>query len=254
MEVGLAQIGSVLALSAVGVCAYAYLAPASGVFLPSISRGRGAGVALTFDDGPTPGGTGAVLDVLARQGVSAAFFVIGGNAARWPDLVRRMHAEGHIVCNHTYDHLPLGALRPPGFWREQLRRTDEVIGSIIGERPAFFRPPLGHKSVWMRGEVRRSGKVTVSWSRRGLDGVATTADRIVGRIVPRARAGDIVLLHDGRESWSRRDPGPTVAALPRVIGGLRGRGLAFERLDRLLGLEPYLAAATRAGATGSSTG
>ena len=254
MPVGAVQLGSVLALGAAGLCAYAYIAPACGLFLPSLSRGRGPGVALTFDDGPTPGGTERVLDVLARERVAAAFFVIGANAARWPGLLRRMHDEGHAVCNHTYDHRPLGAWRGPAYWRDQLRRTDDAIESAIGVRPAFFRPPLGHKTAWMRGAVAEGGKVTVSWSRRGLDGVATSADRIVGRIVPRARAGDIVLLHDGREPWSARDPGPTVAALPRVIEGVRARGLEFERLDRSLGLSPYLAAATRTGETGTSAG
>jgi peptidoglycan/xylan/chitin deacetylase (PgdA/CDA1 family) len=247
-------VGSAVVLAACSAAAgYAYLAPACGAFLPLVSRGRTKGVALTFDDGPTPPGTERVLEILAHYRVPAAFFVIGANAARWPDLVRRMHTEGHLICNHTYDHVPTGALRPPSFWRGQLARTDAVVESIIGRRPAFFRPPLGHKSPWMARPIRERGLVTVAWSRRGLDGIATTPERITRRLVPHARDGDILLLHDGREPSSSRDPTPTIEALPKVIEGIRARGLSFVRLDALLGREGYLAAATPTGETATSS-
>lgn len=247
------QIGSSLALAALATGAYAYLAPSCRLFLPLIARAHTRGVALTFDDGPTPAGTPHILDILARERVPAAFFVIGANAARWPDLVRRIHAEGHLVCNHTFDHIPTGALRPPSFWRDQLQRTDEAIGSIIGLRPAFFRPPLGHKSPWMARPIRERGLTTIAWSRRALDGIATSETSITQRLVPRARDGDILLLHDGREPRSDRDPTPTIRALPGVIEGIRARGLSFVRLDRLLARDGYLTAATPTRETATSS-
>ncbi len=237
VAVGAAALG----VAAAGACAYAYVAPNCRVFLPVVSHGdRASGaVALTFDDGPRVEGTTQILDVLKREGVSAAFFVIGANSEKYPELIRRMDAEGHLVCNHTYDHRPMGALKTRRFWRDQLKRTDAVISSIIGRRPAMFRAPLGHKCAGMRGPVREGGYTPVGWSRRGFDGVATTPEKIVARLAEKAVSGDILVMHDGREPWSSRDPAPTVAALPRVIARLRERGLGFARLDALLGIEGY---------------
>jgi peptidoglycan/xylan/chitin deacetylase (PgdA/CDA1 family) len=248
----LGPVALITGLAVLGAGSYGYFVPSCRMYLPVISHGRGSSgaVALTFDDGPTPIGTGPILDVLARLRVPAAFFVIGENASRYPDLVRRMDAEGHVVCNHTYDHLKLGALRSASFWREQLLRTDDAIEKIIGKRPALFRPPFGHKSPRMRQPLRESGHLTVGWSRRGLDGVPTTPEKIVKRLAPRAAPGDILLLHDGRERWSRRDPAPTIAALQPLISGVRAKGLRFERLDRLINCEAYLPTRTTSEAGG----
>ena len=244
-----AQIGSGVAIVGAGVfglCTYALFAPASQLFFPVVSRGDGSlpdRVALTFDDGPGPG-TGPILDTLRDTGVQAAFFVIGANAERYPDLVRRMDKEGHIVANHTYDHRHWASLRTPGYWREQLLRTDQVIEGILGMRPAFFRPPLGRKSWWMTGPLRQSGHVAVCWTRRAFDGVPTTPEKILTRMVAPARAGEILVLHDGQEPDRSRDPAPTIAALAPMVRGIRERGLEFERLDRLIGLNAYSPAPT----------
>jgi peptidoglycan/xylan/chitin deacetylase (PgdA/CDA1 family) len=256
-----AQIGlgaAVLGAGVVGACAYSVIAPRSRVFIPVIARGDGsipARVALTFDDGPSPRGTAPILDVLARARVQAAFFVIGANAARYPDLVRRMDAEEHIVANHTYDHHHLGSLRSPAYWRDQLARTDGIIMEILGKRPALFRAPLGLKSWRMTSPLRQSGHVTVAWSRRALDGVPTTTEKILRRLVAPARAGDILVLHDGEEPRRARDPAPTVAAVEPLVRQIRDRGLEFERLDRLIGLAAYSPAPMeRLGSTGAGAG
>jgi peptidoglycan/xylan/chitin deacetylase (PgdA/CDA1 family) len=149
-----------------------------------------------------------------------------------------MDQEGHVVANHTFDHLRLGSLRSKAFWRDQLRRTDEVIEGIIGKRPRLFRAPLGFKSWRMAAPLRESGHVAVAWTRRGLDGVPTTTEKILARLLP-ARGGDILVVHDGHEPDRPRDPKPTVAAIEPLVTGLRKRGLEFERLDRLIGVEPY---------------
>ena len=224
------------------------------MFLPVVNR-AGAGnraVALTFDDGPTPGGTDRVLDVLREHRVPAAFFVIGSNVCRFPDLVRRMHDEGHLIGNHTFDHRPLCALRPPSHWRQQLTSTDDAVESAIGLRPALFRAPWGHKSPWMRTPLRECGKTPIGWTRRAFDGVAVSAESVVRRLGS-AGPGEVLLLHDGRPARSKRDPAPTVDALPRVIEAIQASGLTIERLDRMLGLEPYLAARTCAASSGGTS-
>lgn len=221
--------------------AYAYLAPASRAFLPMVCRGpaSAASVALTFDDGPRPDGTSPILDLLAEHAVQAAFFVIGANVHRFPDLVRRMDAEGHLVCNHSYDHLHFGALRSRAFWRDQIRRTDEAIEDTIGRAPAFFRPPLGHKSPSMRLPVIEHAKTPIGWTRRAFDTLPLSPETIVRRLSV-ASAGDVLILHDGREPRSRRSPASTVAAITPLITAIHSRGLRFTRLDAHLGLDAYL--------------
>jgi len=228
------------ALAAVaGVAAYGMFVPASRFFGPVISRAGGSragagAVALTFDDGPWPGGTERILEILAREGVRAAFFVIGRYAAEHPEMVRRIHDEGHLIGNHTFDHSRLGMFRGWTYWDDQVRRTNEVVAELTGSEPVYFRPPMGFKSPPSMRAARRNGCEVVTWSRRALDGVTTTADAIV-RHVSGAEDGEIVLMHDGRDPMSRREVGATAEALPEVIARLRDKGLGIVRLDELLG-------------------
>jgi peptidoglycan/xylan/chitin deacetylase (PgdA/CDA1 family) len=250
-----AQIGSgaaIVGAGVLGLCTYSLFAPTSQLYFPVVCRGddSSARVALTFDDGPGPA-TAPILDALRKLRVQAAFFVIGTNAERYPELVRRIDGEGHIVANHTYDHKHWASLKLPGYWRDQLMRTDKIIVEILGKRPAFFRPPLGRKSWWMSAPLRQSGHVTVCWSRRAYDGVPTTTEKILARMVGPARAGDILVLHDGQDPRKSRNPAPTIAAIEPMIRGLRERGFEFERLDRLIGLAAYSPAPSeREGSTG----
>jgi peptidoglycan/xylan/chitin deacetylase (PgdA/CDA1 family) len=194
-------------------------------------------VALTFDDGPLPGATDRILDVLFKSNVKATFFVLGQPADRHPQLLRRIHDEGHIVGNHSYDHPGLGFLRGVEFWRRQMARTDEAIEREIGVVPRLFRPPLGMKT-WIIARAAQTHTV-ITWSRRAMDGIATTSGRILDRLVSRSQAGDIILLHDGVSPQSRRDPSGTIEAVGPLIAGLRERGIEPVRLDELTGVRAY---------------
>jgi peptidoglycan/xylan/chitin deacetylase (PgdA/CDA1 family) len=196
-------------------------------------------IAVTFDDGPTPGSTGDVLDVLKSLGVPATFFVIGRNAAASPGLLKRIDAEGHLIGNHSYDHSHYGFLRGRRYWDDQLQRTSAAIDGVIGKRPRLFRPPIGVRTWRVMRAVRRGGYVVVNWSCRGYDGLPTTADRVRERLVDRTVAGDIVLLHDGTEPGGERNPAATLEALPAIIASARDRGLTWVRLDELIGIDGY---------------
>jgi peptidoglycan/xylan/chitin deacetylase (PgdA/CDA1 family) len=228
--------------AAVAALAGGTFAPASSFWGPVISRAEhtAAGVALTFDDGPTAGATDRVLDALADLRVKAAFFVVGRNALEHPELVSRMHAEGHVVGNHTLDHAHFALFRRRRYWHRQIHETDEIIRRIIGRRPRLFRPPMGIKTLHTARAAAASGHVMVTWSRRALDGVATSSERIVRRLGHASEPGDILLLHDGLEPNARpRDPKATVAALRPLVETLRSRGLEPQPLDELLGLPAY---------------
>jgi peptidoglycan/xylan/chitin deacetylase (PgdA/CDA1 family) len=227
---------------AFGALALVSAAPRCGVWGNVISRGQGSDtpqVALTFDDGPTVGSTDRVLDALAELHAPAAFFVIGSNARTHPDLVRRMHDEGHLVANHSLHHSHYGCFRSTRYWHDEIHQTRQIIHDIIGLQTALFRPPMGVKTWCITGAARRCGHSVVTWTRRGFDGISTTPQKICRRLSQHAHPGDVLMLHDGVEPNSRRDPSATVAAIVPLIQDLRHRGLEIVRLDQLLAIHGY---------------
>lgn len=233
----LSALGAVT--TAVGTVFWGSCDPRSSLFGPVRWRGPDTvrkRVALTFDDGPTPGATDLVLNALAALNVPAAFFVIGRNARQWPELVKRMHDEGHLVANHSFDHSHTGYLRGGKYWDQQMADTDRTVEQIIGQKPTLFRPPIGIRTPRLMGALRRSGHLLVTWSRRGLDGVDRTPEYIRDRLVGPTRPGEILVLHDGIEPGGHRNPAATVAAVPLIVAGLRERGFEFVRVDDLLQL------------------
>ena len=252
IETSWAWGGAALAVGGVAALgARAMFSSRSRLLGPVVFRGSCADpprVALTFDDGPEARFTPRILDVLGEHGVKAAFFVIGLNAERHPDLVERVHREGHVVGNHSYAHHRLGTLRGVRYWRAELDRADAVIESIIGRPPRLFRPPMGFRNIHLARAVRQRRHLTVTWTLRGLDTVRPQPPRIIQRVLSRVRSGDIVALHDGREPGRHRDLEATIAALPGLIEGVRDR-FQLVRLDALIGSAAY-----RGPVTGSTSG
>jgi peptidoglycan/xylan/chitin deacetylase (PgdA/CDA1 family) len=237
-----------LTLPAAATCAATALfvratfSPRSNLWGPVIHQGNPARprFALTFDDGPTLNATDRILDTLGELNAKAAFFFIGQNVRRAPGLVRRAYDEGHLVANHSLDHSHFGIFGLRHYWEQQLRETDDAIAQIIGRRPALFRPPMGIRTGHCANASRRSGHTMIMWSRRAVDGLPTTTPRIVDRLVPATRPGDILLLHDGVEpNLPRRDPAPTVAAIKPLILALRERGLEPAPLDPIANVTAY---------------
>lgn len=231
-------VGGVVAAGVVGTACVGALHPASGLFGAVTSKGPSDSprVALTFDDGPDPEFTPRILDILLRCGVKASFFVIGSNVRRWPGVVRRAEAEGHLIANHSFDHSRLGMFRSGSYWEDQLRRTGEALEDTIGHRSRLFRPPMGFKQPWITAAAARGGYRTITWTRRARDGRPITPEQILKRLATTTRGGDILLLHDGHEPGRERSQLPTVAALDPLIAALLGRGLQPVRVDQLLGI------------------
>ncbi len=169
-------------------------------------------MALTFDDGPDPETTPAVLDALARHGMRATFFLVGERAARHPELVARIAAEGHEIGNHSWDHPSLPTL-PGAAVRDQIARTRATLAPR-GQK--LLRPPYGDQSLATHLAARRLGYRVVIWSVVGRDWLDDGAEAIAGRIVAEAAPGAIVLLHDTLYSFAEprhRDRAPTIGAL-----------------------------------------
>jgi peptidoglycan/xylan/chitin deacetylase (PgdA/CDA1 family) len=225
------------AAAAGGVIAYGITSPSSQMFGTALCRGKdGPGVSLTFDDGPHPEGTPAVLDALGEAGVKATFFVIGANVRRWPELANRMVREGHEVGNHGFTHSHWSAFGTASWWRRQIADTDDAVNRATGSTPQFFRPPLGLKAPPTMLAARQQNKTVITWTHRAIDGLTTTPERIVSRLVPATRGGDILLLHDGIDPYHKRDTRPTIDSLRPLIAGLRAKGLEVATLRETLGI------------------
>ncbi len=188
-------------------------------------------VALTFDDGPTAD-TDRILDVLDRYNVRASFFMIGQNVGRHPETARRVAAAGHEIGNHSYSH-PIYLYRSPRETMRQLERAQQIITETVGVRPRFARPPCGVRTPAYFAATRKLGLRTVQWDVACFDWKRLSGLEIARRALKDARAGSIILLHDG-DSTGRNERSKTVAALPLIIDGLLKRGLRIAPLSELL--------------------
>lgn len=192
-----------------------------------------AEVALTFDDGPSPSGTPAVLDRLDRLGLPGTFFVLGSAAAEEPELVAEIAGRGHEVASHGMVHAH-HLLRTPGWVR---RDTAAAVGLLdaLGVRPRWYRPPYGQVSAATLRAARRQGCSVVLWSGWGREFSERDPGRVLDRVLGALAPGAVLLLHDS-SAWST--PGTaerTAEVLPAIAEGLEARGLSATTLTGLLG-------------------
>nr|HEX4315605.1 polysaccharide deacetylase family protein [Kofleriaceae bacterium] len=178
-------------------------------------------IALTFDDGPDPARTPALLDALAELACPATFFCLGANVDANPELARRIAAAGHELGNHTYTHRYLPTTRAKSVEKE-LALADRAIANATGVVPTLARPPWGGRSPWNVRAFRRQGKRAVLWDVNSFDWKNQPPVDVARRVVDRARPGSIVLMHDGG-----RDHAVTVAAVRLLVPALRAQGYDF---------------------------
>lgn len=203
--------------------------PRSQLLGPNLSRlpanaGQGC-VALTFDDGPDPIVTPAVLDLLDRHGARASFFLIGTRAAAYPELVREIVRRGHGVENHTHTHPRLFACYLPGAKRRELLRAQAAITAAAGRAPRYVRAPMGIRSPLLDPAMAGLKLRYASWTRRGLDGISGCPDEVLRRLTRGLTASDVLLLHDGGCARTREGTPVVLEVLPALLDHLAARGL-----------------------------
>jgi peptidoglycan/xylan/chitin deacetylase (PgdA/CDA1 family) len=182
-------------------------------------------VVLTFDDGPSPTYTPAVLETLGRAGATATFFATGEQAARHPALVREIAAAGHDVGLHGHRHLPHALLPPHVVWRD-LARGRAVIEDALGAPICAVRAPFGAVSAATIAFARTQGLVLCGWRRWGRDWQASaTPAAVTARVTQHACPGDIVLLHDADTYSAPGSTRATVEAVPTIVTALAARNL-----------------------------
>ncbi|ASZ11467.1 polysaccharide deacetylase family protein [Chitinophaga pendula] len=205
----------------------------AGFYLPVICKSDipDKRMALTFDDGPLPQHTPAILDILKATEVPATFFCIGERAAQHPDLLTRIQAEGHVLANHSYSHHFWFDLFGPAKMLAELRQTDQVLEKTTGLVPKLFRPPYGVTNPNLKKAILQGAYLPVGWSIRSLDTVATNEQELLQRILQKLHPGAILLLHDTCEI--------TRKVLPELITRIRQQGYTIERIDKLLNIPAY---------------
>jgi peptidoglycan/xylan/chitin deacetylase (PgdA/CDA1 family) len=183
-------------------------------------------VCLTFDDGPHPEHTPRLLEVLKDQDVRATFFVVGKNAARYPDLVRWIAAEGHTIGNHSYWH-GKPEQTSAGTLLQEVRQTRDLLGELLGQPPNLFRPPHGKLTVSKLWQLWKAGQTVVLWSVDPKDFARTDHREIRDWFERRPlHAGDVVLMHDNHPH--------AAAVVPQLVRAGRARGLSFTTLEECL--------------------
>jgi peptidoglycan/xylan/chitin deacetylase (PgdA/CDA1 family) len=229
-------LGSVRLLTAVGV-AFVTLGglgaaiPKLRWYGPFVCRGTSSRrwVALTFDDGPDPRSTPALLELLRQTGVEAAFFCVGERVKANPGLAAQIAREGHLVQNHSYVHSSMMNLFTVARLRADLTRTQAIIQEATGVAPRWFRPPMGLSNPRVFRVARAIGLTVVGWTTRGLDTLRSDPEQIVARIARCLEPGAIILLHDGDIPAER-----LVTTVKTLLSTLRAHGYQVVRLDRML--------------------
>lgn len=179
-------------------------------------------IAITFDDGPHPQYTEQLLDGLKKRGVRATFFVTGEHAEQYPDIIKRMSEEGHIIGNHTYSHIQLTSGNREKF-KQELIKTNKIITDITKKEVLYVRPPYG---TWDKSFETELNMFPVLWNVDPLDWCSNNASCVVNRVLKNAEESDIILMHDCYET--------SVTAALQIVDDLQKQGYTFVTVEDIL--------------------
>ena len=226
------------------LCTFVWL-----VYLPpngkSVNSVRSAThlVALTFDDGPNPPYTDAILSILNEHNVKATFFMTGKYIELYPDCARRVLHAGHEIANHGWDQHTL-ELKSRSTIEESIIKTDRALSNILGPTyipTPYFRAPKGRQFLIVADVLGRQERIHIGASLLGNDWLPQyqkDPSRIANRILNAVQGGDIIALHDGNDHIDSDDRQGTVEATRRIIRGLKEKGLQPVSVGKLLSAVP----------------
>jgi peptidoglycan/xylan/chitin deacetylase (PgdA/CDA1 family) len=182
-------------------------------------------LALTFDDGPHPYFTPALLTILKQYDVKATFFLVGDMAERHPELVRAEFGAGHDIGNHTYDHINLTKI-PTEEVATEIEACGDVLQTITKQRPHLFRPPGGDYNDSVAEAAEALGYTTVLWTDNAGDWLSPGRGVIEWKILRRAYNGGVILMHDGIQE--------TIDILPQLLSTFKREGYEFVTIDQMM--------------------
>ena len=190
---------------------------------------EGPYVAMTFDDGPHGANTPRLLEMLRQRKIHATFFLVGQCVAEFPDIVKKIVADGHEIANHSWSHPQLSAMSE-GAVRDQLQRTHDAIIAACGVTPKIMRPPYGaftaRQRAWAHGEW---GYKCILWDVDPLDWKIRNTEHVKNEILKQTVPGSIILSHDIHKS--------TVDAMPETLDALLAKGFKFVTVSELVAMD-----------------
>jgi chitin deacetylase len=200
-------------------------------------------VALTFDDGPYGEATNQILDILKKEQVHATFFLVGINVEKYPAITKRIVNEGHVIGNHSYSHSASLSEMPPVAFQADVRHAENLIVSVTGLHPRYFRPPFRSHTPSMDQQLKDMGYLVVLWDVHTKDydqGISseTIVKQIIGNTLKGPRQ-QIILLHDGRDVQIGYPRQNVIQALPGIINQLKKRSYRFVTLEQIIHQAPY---------------
>ena len=231
------KIGFLILVLAVGVFSYIYREPESmetaGYKAAEIIAGKGMlnlvrnsvehpVAAITFDDGPSPKYTPLLLDGLKKRGIKASFFLLGKNIDENRELVERMEKEGHLIGNHTYNHVKLDQLSETCA-RQEILKTNNKIYEVTGKYPQYMRPPYG---AWKKNLELGVEMLPVFWDIDTLDWKVKNAETVIKTVINEIKDGSVILMHD--------EYATTVEAALEITDELQKKGYEFVTVDQLI--------------------
>jgi peptidoglycan/xylan/chitin deacetylase (PgdA/CDA1 family) len=232
------------AAAAASAAGYQSMAPSGQWYGHTFAGGmRGSKqIALTYDDGPNDPHTLKLLDVLAKHGVQATFFMIGRYVQQLPDIARAVAQAGHVIGNHTFTH-PLLIFESEVRTRSQLVDCHQALEDAVGKHSNLFRPPFGGRRPATIRVARELGLQTIMWNVTGYDWNAPPAAVIEKRVARQMRGGDMILLHDGGHRAMGANRAQTVIATDNLIQRYRDQGYEFVTVEEMRAIRHPLSVA-----------
>ena len=182
-------------------------------------------IAITFDDGPTPGVTDVILDELKKRNIRSTFFMIGRQIVAAPELAQRVLAEGHEICNHTFNHVKLNTLSDQQVnW--EIQKTQDTISELLNYRPTWLRPPYGAFRKNQIGILQSLNVGVVFWSVDSRDWSQPGEEKISNTILTHTKPGSIILCHDLHKQ--------TASCIGQILDGLLERKFEFTSISAFL--------------------
>jgi peptidoglycan/xylan/chitin deacetylase (PgdA/CDA1 family) len=190
-------------------------------------------VALTFDDGPDPVATRNLLEVLRHHQIKAAFFPIGTKTRDYPEVIKQIDQEGHILGNHSFRHAWWTNFLISGALDREMSMAQEAIRASVGKVPAYFRPPMGLTNPHLKRALKKHGLSVVGWDVRPFDTTVST-EKVIKRVLKKMRNGSIIALHD-----AGRTAADLVHLTEELVTKIKERNYTFSDLEELSGIKAY---------------
>ena len=190
-------------------------------------------IALTFVDGPSPQYTDCILKILKDKNIKATFFVVGENVDKYPEVLKRIHIQGHEIGNHSNSHKYINFMKFQELAKE-LMVAEEKIHYLTKIRPAIFRSPYGWHGSNLPKVTQLLKLKVIGWDVDSLDWKKPGEEEIIDNVVKNASKGSIVLMHDGSNEDKVPNRDQTLGALPQIIDELQEKGFSFVTVSELL--------------------